>query len=85
MDQAGNMPRYIRNIKEQFDRVFQGTSAEQPRTAICAVQVNNNMGMVVSKLYIKSYFDEDARKQVLKNYILNFFISHVVNSVVRND
>jgi predicted metalloendopeptidase len=65
MDQAGNMPRRIRSIKDQFDRVFQGTSAEQPRTTRCAVYVNNNMGMVVSKLYIENYFDENARNQVL--------------------
>jgi predicted metalloendopeptidase len=66
MDQAGNMPRHIRSIKDQFNRVFQGTSAEQPRTIQCGVYVNNNMGMVVSKLYIKNYFDENARNQVVK-------------------
>lgn len=76
MDQAGNMPRYIRSIKEQFDRVFQGTSAEQARTVTCGVYVNSNMGMVVSKLYIKSYFDENARSQSLEmiGNIRNSFI-----------
>ncbi len=66
MDRAGNMPRYIRSIQDQFTRVFQGTTAEQPRTTICGAYVNAHMGMVVSKLYIKSYFDENARKQVMK-------------------
>lgn len=65
MDLAGHMPRNIRNIREQFDRVFQGTSAEKPRTVTCGVYVNDIMGMVVSKLYIKSYFDENARSQVI--------------------
>ncbi len=66
MDQSGNMPKSIRSIREQFYQVFQGTSAEQPRKIKCGNYVNNNMGMVVSKLYIKNYFDENARNQVLK-------------------
>jgi predicted metalloendopeptidase len=84
MDQAGNMPRSIRSTREQFDRAFQGTSAEQPRTIKCGDYVNNNMGMVVSKLYIKNYFDEMARNQVI--HMIGFiFIFSVVNIVVRND
>jgi predicted metalloendopeptidase len=66
MDRAGNMPRYIRSIQDQFNRVFQGTAAEQPRTVTCGSYVNAHMGIVVSKLYIKSYFDESARNQVIK-------------------
>jgi predicted metalloendopeptidase len=66
MDQAEDMPKYIRSIREQFVRVFQGTSAEQPRSITCGAFVNNVMGFAVSKLYIKSYFDENARNQVLK-------------------
>ena len=74
MDQSANMPRSIRSIREQVERVFLGTNAEQPRTTTCGVYVNNNMGMVVSKLYIKSYFDENARSQVgisYENLIVN--------------
>ncbi len=66
MERAGNMPRSIRSIQDQFNRVFQGTAAEQPRTVTCGAYVNANMGIVVSKLYIKSYFDESARNQVMK-------------------
>lgn len=64
MNQAQYMPKYIRNIREQFNRIFQGTKAEQSRTITCAAYVNNIMGFAVSKLYIKSYFDENARNQV---------------------
>jgi len=78
MDQAGNMPRRIRNIQEQFLRVFQGTSAEKPRTTTCGGFVNGNMGMVVSKLYIKSYFDENARSQVLENDTKTFFFKFIL-------
>ncbi|CAF1153990.1 unnamed protein product, partial [Didymodactylos carnosus] len=63
MNQAGSMPRRIRSTREQFDRVFQGTSAEPSRSTTCAEYVNDNMGFAVSKLYIKQYFDENARNQ----------------------
>jgi predicted metalloendopeptidase len=66
MDQAGHMPRNIRFIKEQFERVFEDVRSGPPRTRKCGFYVNNNMGFVVSKLYIKNYFDESARNQVLK-------------------
>ncbi len=85
MNQAGNMPRAIRSIQEKFYRVFQGTSAEQPRTTTCAGFVNGNMGMVVSKLYIKSYFDENARNQVLEKDTKTFLLFHFMNSVVGYD
>ena len=75
MDQAGNMPSNIRSIKEQFNQIFQGTTAEQARTITCGNLVNDNMGLVVSKLYIKSYFDENARNQVLKK--INIFNSYI--------
>ena len=64
LDQSSNFPRYYRAAREQFDRIFQGTNAEQTRPTKCAIFVNNNMGMVVSKLYIKRFFDENARNQV---------------------
>lgn len=64
MVQAENLPRRIRSIKEQFEHVLQGTTVGQARTVKCAIYVNSNMGFVVSKLYIKRYFDEIARNQV---------------------
>lgn len=64
MDRASNMPQSIRGIRERFVRVFRGTSAEPPRSVVCGNYVNGNMGFAVSKLYIKRYFDENARTQV---------------------
>jgi predicted metalloendopeptidase len=76
MDRAGNMPRNIRSIQNQFSRVIQGTTAEQSRKITCGAYVNNNMGMVVSKLYITSYFDDNARNQVMKNDLIVKFFSY---------
>ncbi len=66
MNRAANMPKRYRSIREQFERVFRGTSAERPRSITCGAYVNNNMGFAVAKLYIKKYFDENARNQVIK-------------------
>lgn len=70
MNRASSMPKRIRSTREQFDRVFKGTSAEPPRTEICANYVNDNMGFAVSRLYINTYFDDNARnqsKEIIKN------------------
>ncbi len=66
MDQAGHMPRNFRVIKEQFEEVFLDVRILPPRPVRCGYYVNNNMPFVTSKLYIKSYFDDSARNQVLK-------------------
>ena len=66
IDRADNMPRSIQGIRDRFCRIFQGTNAEKPRPIKSGAYVNDNMGFVVSKLYIKKYFDETARNQVLK-------------------
>jgi predicted metalloendopeptidase len=66
LDQAGHLPRDYRFLKEEFERVFEDVRSPPPRTIRCGYYVNNNMGFVVSKLYIKTYFDDNARNQVLK-------------------
>ena len=58
------MPKRYRAIREQFYRVFRGTSAERARSITCGGYVNLNMGFAVGKLYIKKYFDENARNEV---------------------
>jgi membrane metallo-endopeptidase-like protein 1 len=87
MDRAGNMPRNIRSIQNQFSRVIQGTTAEQSRKITCGAYVNNNMGMVVSKLYITSYFDDNARNQSLDmiENIRTSFINMLDNSQWMDD
>jgi len=63
MNRASSMTKRIRSTREQFDRVYQGTSAEPSRSTTCANYVNDNMGFAVSRLYIQKYFDENARNQ----------------------
>ncbi len=76
MHQAGNMPRNIRFIREQYERIFEDARTPPPRTIRCGFYVNEHMGFVVSKLYIKTYFDDTARNQVLRYF--NFFKYHII-------
>ncbi|CAF4169227.1 unnamed protein product [Rotaria sp. Silwood2] len=63
MHRVDNMPKRFRSIKENFQHVFRGTTAEKSRTIICGNYVNGNMGFAVSKLYIQKYFYDNARNQ----------------------
>ncbi|CAF1185487.1 unnamed protein product [Rotaria sordida] len=63
MDQIHNMPKRFRSIEKDFDHIVRGTATEEARTVMCGNYVNDNMGFAVSKLYIKKYFDYNARNQ----------------------
>ena len=82
-----DMPKRFRVLKEKFDRISRGTSAERPRSAICGAFANNNMGFAVSKLYIKQYFDPAARNQVslCDETRLQFDSPAIIRLVIRND
>ncbi|CAF0916014.1 unnamed protein product [Adineta steineri] len=64
MPLIGILPEQFRNIKENFNHVFGVTTAERARAVKCGSFVNSNMGFAVSKLYIKKYFDDNARNQL---------------------
>ena len=64
-----DMPKRVRVLKEKFDRIFRGTTAERPRTSICGNFANANMGFAVSWLYIRQYFDHSARNQVKRTML----------------
>ncbi|CAF1088486.1 unnamed protein product [Rotaria sordida] len=87
MNRAANMPKRYRVIREQFDRVYRGTNAERPRSISCGAYVNNNMGFAVSKLYIKKYFDENAKNQSLEmiHNIRSAFIEMLEESTWMDD
>ncbi|CAF1238637.1 unnamed protein product [Adineta steineri] len=57
------LPKRFRSIKDNFDHVSGVTSSEGARTVICGGFINDIMGFAVSKLYIKKYFDDNARNQ----------------------
>lgn len=76
MNRASSMPRKVRSTREQFDRVFKGTTAEPTRSTTCSNYVNDNMGFAVSRLYVQKYFDDNARNQS-KDIIANIRVSMI--------
>lgn len=87
MNLAMNMPRAVRQTREQFDRVFKGISSSPSRSTMCSNYVNDNMGFAVSRLYLKYYFDESARTQVScfdKESRLNFLIALKSREIIGN-
>jgi membrane metallo-endopeptidase-like protein 1 len=65
MSQVQYMPKRFRAIRQTFNRVFAGVSTEPSRAVACANYVNDNMGLAVSKLYIRDNFDKTARNEVI--------------------
>ncbi|CAF4828363.1 unnamed protein product, partial [Rotaria sp. Silwood2] len=63
MSRISNMPKRYRALRDSFDEAFRGTVAQRPRSITCGNYINNNMGFALSKIYIKQYFDENARNQ----------------------
>ena len=76
MNRASSMPRKVRSTREQFDRVFKGTTAEPTRSTTCSNYVNDNMGFAVSRLYVQKYFDDNARNQS-RDIIANIRVSMI--------
>ena len=85
MQQADYMSRQLREIKKRFDKMLQGNIAEELQKSTCATFVSNVMGFAVSKLYIKKYFDENARNQVCRISSDSFISLFSSSKVIGND
>lgn len=48
-----------------FTRVLTGQNVQKPRGKIMTQQVDGLLGMALGQLYVKRYFNEDAKKRVL--------------------
>ncbi|UJR12864.1 hypothetical protein I4U23_017038 [Adineta vaga] len=75
MNQIDHMPKRFRSIKQEFIHVIKGSMIGKSRSYACATFINKNMGMVISRLYIKKRFDETTRQQaidMIKNIRLIF-------------
>ena len=64
MSHIDHLPKRFRSLKQEFRRITKGSTVENPRSHTCASYINKNMGMIVSRLYIKKRFDETARQEV---------------------
>jgi predicted metalloendopeptidase len=64
MSQVQYMAAKFRAIRQTFYQVFAGVRTASSRPVRCANYVNDNMGLAVSKLYIRANFDKTARNEV---------------------
>lgn len=49
----------------EFNKVLNGQATQKPRRQIMTEQVDNYLGEALGQLYVKRYFNEDAKKRVL--------------------
>ncbi|CAF1487471.1 unnamed protein product [Adineta ricciae] len=83
MNHIDHMPKRFRSLKQEFRRVTKGSTVENPRSHTCASYINKNMGMIVSRLYIKKRFDETARQEaidMIENIRLTF--TEMINQAI---
>ncbi|CAF1045925.1 unnamed protein product [Adineta steineri] len=66
LNQIDHMPKRFRMMKQEFIKIFSGTAVETSRPVKCATYITDNMGMVVSRLYIKKKFDDYARRESIE-------------------
>jgi len=49
----------------EYSKVLSGQSEQQPRTLLMTRRVDQQMGFALGQLYVKRYFNEDAKKRAL--------------------
>lgn len=49
----------------EFTRALSGQAVQKPRRQIMTERVDGHLGMALGQLYVKRYFNEDAKKRVL--------------------
>lgn len=49
-----------------FNKALSGEDEQKPRKQIMTANVDNYLGMALGQLYVKRYFNEDAKKRVLE-------------------
>ncbi|CAF4136727.1 unnamed protein product [Rotaria sp. Silwood2] len=76
------MPKRFRTTKQQFTQTLDGSASEEKRTLTCSSNVNSLMGFALSRLYIRKYFDENARNEslIMIENIRNTFIEMINQS-----
>ncbi|KAF5272766.1 hypothetical protein FQA39_LY07793 [Lamprigera yunnana] len=63
---AAMLPQYIRNLKFNFNQVLSGVEEIPPRWKQCVIEVNARMNVAMSALYVRRYFNEDSKKNVVE-------------------
>lgn len=63
---SSTLPQAIRNLKFNFTRITTGLQKIPPRWKECVIEVNKRMTIATSALYVRKYFDDTAKKNVVE-------------------
>lgn len=55
----------FQNASFEYSKVISGQSVQQPRTKLMVRRVDQQMGFALGQLYVKRYFNENAKKRAL--------------------
>ena len=55
----------FQNASFEYSKVISGQSVQQPRTKLMVRRVDQQIGFALGQLYVKRYFNEDAKKRAL--------------------
>ncbi|XP_064610367.1 neprilysin-4-like [Liolophura sinensis] len=62
---VGTLPKRIRDIRTEYNRVMFDVKQEKPRWKSCVGEANSNLGNAVGRLFVEDYFDETAKAVAL--------------------
>lgn len=62
---VNNLDDRFQEAKQTFYYILFGREKSPPRWKNCVAQVNSNMGMAVGSIFVRKYFDEKSKNDVM--------------------
>lgn len=60
-----NLDDRFQEAKQQFYYTLLGRERSPPRWKYCVTQTNTNMGMALGAMFVRKYFDENSKNDVI--------------------
>lgn len=61
MNRMNTLSQKFSDLKREFNKAVQGTETDRARWRLCINIVNDNLGMVVGRMYVEDHFEEKAK------------------------
>jgi membrane metallo-endopeptidase-like protein 1 len=71
-NRINNLDDRFQEAKQTFYYILFGREKSPSRWKNCVSQVNSNMGMAVGSIFVRKYFDEQSKNDVINSFILLF-------------
>ncbi|XP_031357059.1 neprilysin-2-like isoform X2 [Photinus pyralis] len=62
---AKMQPEKIRNLQFELNKAVSGVQKVPPKWKDCVIAVNNRMGIATAALYVRKYFDEKSKNNII--------------------